>query len=118
MVRFSNKLLLLVLVILTINSIPGLAQGTAKEEILTNETILTLTKESLPPNLIVNKIKSTKANFNTTTEELLRLKQAGVADEVINAMISAGSPGATTKVNDSGPVDVNDAASPHPWLSI
>ncbi|HEX8087948.1 MAG TPA: hypothetical protein VF762_03800, partial [Blastocatellia bacterium] len=86
-------------------------------ETLTNDTIIMMTAGGLSASIIVNKIKTSKSNFNLTTAELLRLKQAKVADEVINAMMQS-SPSITPNMPapDSGNstyVNPNDPAAPH-----
>jgi hypothetical protein len=57
-------------------------------ELLTNDKVIAMAKAGLPSSVIVNKIRTSKTNFNTSTDELIRLKQENVAHEVINAMIN------------------------------
>jgi hypothetical protein len=67
---------------------PAMGQDAAlSAEILTNDKVITMVKAGLPSSVIVNKIRTSKTNFNTSTDELIRLKQENVANEVINAMI-------------------------------
>lgn len=54
---------------------------------LTNADIVSLTEKKLPTNLIIQKIKTSTCNFNTSTEALLELTNAGVAEEVILLMM-------------------------------
>lgn len=73
---------------------PGLAQDAkTTEEVLTNDTIITLTKAGLSPAILVGKIQTSKSNFNLSVEELLRLKKETVADEVVSAMLKKSNPG-------------------------
>ena len=68
---------------------PALGQDAASSaEILTNDKVTAMIKAGLPSSVIVNKIRMSKTNFNTSTDELIRLKQENVAEEVINAMIN------------------------------
>ena len=68
---------------------PAMGQDAASStEILTNDKVIVLVKAGLPSSVIVNKIRMSKTNFNTSTDELIRLKQENVAEEVINAMIN------------------------------
>lgn len=60
----------------------------ATAEVLTNDKVVTMVKAGLPSTVVVNKIRSSKTNFNTSTDELIRLKQEQVPDEVINVMIN------------------------------
>ncbi len=54
---------------------------------LTNADVITLTQKKLPTNLILQKIKTSPCNFNTTTEALIQLTNAGVAESVIMLMM-------------------------------
>mgnify|MGYP000871790230 CR=1 FL=1 len=54
---------------------------------LTNADIISLTEKKLPTNLIIQKIKTSTCNFNTTTDELVKLTNAGVAEDVIILMM-------------------------------
>ncbi len=54
---------------------------------LTNEDIISLTKKKLPTKLIIHKIESSTCHFNTSTDELVKLSEAGVAEEVIMIMM-------------------------------
>jgi len=86
------------------------------EEILTNETIITLTKAGLSATIIVSKIRSSKTNFDVSTPELLRLKSENVADAVVEAMIQgskAEATKATPAASDPAKADPNDPAAPH-----
>jgi hypothetical protein len=92
----------------------GAGAGT---EVLTNAKVITMVKASLPPSLIVNKIRASKSNFNTNTDELISLQQARVPTEVINAMVEASShASAVTSSIGAGDVskaDPNDPAAAH-----
>jgi hypothetical protein len=61
---------------------PGLAT-----EILTNESILAMLKVGLSEDDILVKIAATPARFDTRTEALGALKEAGASDRVLGAMI-------------------------------
>jgi len=68
---------------------PVMGQDAAlSAEILTNDKVIAMVKAGLPSSVIVNKIRTSKTNFNTSTDELIRLKQETIAEEVINAMIN------------------------------
>jgi hypothetical protein len=59
----------------------------ASQEILTNSSVLQMTKVGLPADIIVDKISATPCRFDTSTSALLQLKSAGVPDPVVRAMI-------------------------------
>lgn len=57
---------------------------------LTNEDIVSLIRAGLGAEVIIAKIKTSATKFDTSVEELLALKDAGVEDDVIAAMVNAG----------------------------
>jgi len=61
--------------------------ATVMDEILTNESILTMVKASLDETVILVKIATTPARFDTRTETLIELKRTGVADSILSAML-------------------------------
>ncbi len=79
----------------------------AQDEVVTNAEVVTMTKAGLDKAIILNKINSSKTRFDLSTDELIKLKQAGVADEVVHAMVSSkgGGLSVTSIVNTvpSGP---------------
>lgn len=93
------------------------------QETLTNDDVISLTKAGLAASIIKDKIATSKTNFDTSTDGLIKLKQAGVSDEVVGAMFggkSGGGAGATsgaTTVNGSAAVgalgDPNDPMAKH-----
>lgn len=66
----------------------------ADQEILTNESIISLTRANLQPSLIITFINKSACKFDLSQEELVRLKRERVKDEVIQAMFECDS-GAT-----------------------
>lgn len=50
-----------------------------KEEVLTNDSVIQLLKVGLDEGSIIAKIQKTKYNFDTSTEGLVALKQAGAS---------------------------------------
>jgi len=55
-------------------------------EVLTNADIVRMVEAKLPDSVIIAKIRSSKANFDTTTDGLIKLKASGVSDAVIQVM--------------------------------
>lgn len=83
---------------------------------MTNEEVISLTKAGLSSSIIVGKIKSSKTKFDLSTDSLIKLKQAGVGDDVVGAMLEAksGKPvGGTTSSAGTDSGDPNDPASKH-----
>lgn len=63
-----------------------------KEEIVTNSVVVDMVKAKLGETIIINKIKSSKTNFDLSTNTLIKLKEAGVSDNIVNAMMEAQNP--------------------------
>jgi len=103
-----------VFVIFTLAS-PLLAQNA--DEVLTNDSVISLVKAGLSSTIIVNKIHSSKTNFVMSTDELIRLKQAKVPDEIVAGMFDASnrrSAGAASMgAGDVSKADPNDPTSVH-----
>ncbi len=54
---------------------------------LTNVDIVQMQKAGLSEEIVLSKIAGSPSNFNTSTQDLIRLKDAGVSDNIINAMV-------------------------------
>lgn len=66
---------------------------------LTNSAIIEMVKAGIPADIIVLKISGSDSHFDTDASALIALKQAGVPDEVIRAMVSpARKPAAQASV--------------------
>jgi hypothetical protein len=63
--------------------------SSAPSEVLTNEEVIRMTVAKLPDSVIVTKIKNSACKFDISTDGLIKLKQAGVSDGVIQAMTEA-----------------------------
>ena len=57
---------------------------------LTNDDIVRLVQLKLADSVIIAKIKSSACAFDTSVDGLTKLKQAGVSDAVLQAMVEAG----------------------------
>jgi hypothetical protein len=108
---------LLALCVITFPSFVVKAQDGNGSEILTNDKVITMVKAGLPSSIIVNKIHASKTAFNTSTDELIRLKQEKVPDEIINAMVDASSGASAAKsssgAGDTSKTDPNDPLATH-----
>lgn len=65
------------------------ATSSAPSEVLTNEEVIWLTLAKLPDSVILTKIRNSTCKFDVSTDGLIKLKQAGVSDAVIQAMTEA-----------------------------
>jgi|SoiMethySBSTD1v2_1073268.scaffolds.fasta_scaffold01139_1 hypothetical protein len=77
---------LVVAALLVITMVPLTA---AAQETLTNESIISMVKGGLSEAVVLARVRSGPANFDTSTNALLTLKKAGVSDKIIEAMVSA-----------------------------
>jgi hypothetical protein len=78
-----------IVVVLTLMSSLSLAQQKAAP--LTNDDILQMTKGGLQESTIVSAIQAGDTNFDLSVQNLLALRQAGVTDKVLDAMLAAQS---------------------------
>lgn len=69
----------------------GVSPVTATDTPLTNEDIVRLTQAELGAEVIITKIRASATAFDTSVEQLLALKKAGVEDSVIAVMIDKGA---------------------------
>ncbi len=87
--------------------VPG---GQSSSTGLRNEDIIKLVQAKLPDSIVIAKIKSSSCNFDTTADGLIKLKQAGISDSVLQAMVEAPPPPEPTGGTESGtnPATCND----------
>lgn len=84
---------------------------------LTNSTIISLVKAGLGPEAIVAKINASNGTYDTSTNSLIALKQAGVPDGVIAAMLQRStSPVLTNAVADNTSPNPLDSHAPGIYL--
>lgn len=96
-------------------ALAGGAKTFAQEEIMTNDEVISLVKAGLSGAVIINKIRTSKSNFDLSTDSLIKLKQAGVSDEIVTAMLEAksGKTISTATPGATGAGNPNDPSSPH-----
>ncbi len=93
------------------------------QDTMSNDEVISLTKAGLASSIIVGKIRTSKTDFDMSTDALIKLKQAGVSDDVVGSMLEAKSgksisaPVGGTSVNGSTTVgalgDPNDPMAKH-----
>ena len=80
---------------------------------LTNKDIINLTTIGLPSNLIIAKIKKTAGKFDTSPTALKELKEAGVQNDVILAMIEGDAkPESKAEEKQKASATVEESAKP------
>ena len=85
------------LLILLVLAVTNAQAQTPKAEILTNKSVIEITKAGLSNDIILSKINSSTCKFDVSTPALIDLKKQGVPEAVISAMIG--------KTNGAAPVD-------------
>lgn len=98
----------------------GLSSVARAQETMTNEEVISLTKAGLAGSVIIGKIRTSKTNFDMSTDALIKLKQSGVGDDVVTAMLEAKSGVSTATVpvvNTSGAAAANPAGDPNDPMS-
>ncbi len=89
----------------------------AQDEVMTNSEVITLAKAGLNQSIIINKIRTSKSDFDLSTDSLIELKKAGISDEIVNAMLTAKTGNKMPAQNAVGmnqvKGDPNDPMSPH-----
>ena len=87
----------------------------SKTEILTNASIVSMTKAGLANMIIVSKIESSTCKFDLSTNSLIDLKKQGVGDEVVKSMMDKSSGKAPVAKPDASPSPAKtDAAKASP----
>jgi len=102
----------------------GLALAQAKKP-LTNDDVLQMVKAGFEQSMIIKAIEANDTNFDVSVQALMDLKNAGVSQPIIEAMLTAEAkkkvPDAAAKPAKEPPPDPNDPKSPHEsgiyWLS-
>jgi hypothetical protein len=81
---------------------------------LTNADVVSMTKQSIDPSLIVKDIQSSATDFDTSPQSLIELKNAGVDKTVIDAMLTAqaAKPSAAVDAVRGAPPVSGTAADP------
>jgi hypothetical protein len=92
--------------------IMNLTVQAASEAPLTNDSIVELQGLNLGDAVIIEKIKTSKCNFDTSIDGLKKLKAAKVSSAVIQAMLATKSPAAASTVSDAN-INVNDPLAMH-----
>lgn len=114
----ANKIALALTFALLVSPAMLLAQDAKNgAEVLTNDQVITMVKAGLSTPIVVNKIRASKTNFNTSTDELIRLKQAHIPDEIVAAMFDASSHASSVSssmgAGDVSKADPNDPSAAH-----
>ncbi len=100
---------------------PSVCAADQNVEILNNASIIKLQSLNLGDEVIVDKIKTSKTDFDVTVDGIIRLKEAKVSGSVISAMINAKSqkpathPVTTVTDNENKQPPVGDINDPNTY---
>lgn len=88
-----------------------IAAPLAAQEVLSNQTVLSLEGAGVGDQIIIAKIRSSATSFDVSTDQLIELKKHGISDNVISVMIEAA--GKPVDVAAAGSSDSADPKAPH-----
>lgn len=115
----KSKLIFVCLLMFAFFFTANTATNFAQDETMTNAEVISLIKAGLNPTLVINKIRTSKTNFDLSTDALIKLKQEGISDEIVTAMLEAKSGKSVSTAPANVPAagtnagDPNDPMSPH-----
>ena len=69
----------------------GIVEASDAAEPLTIEDVMKMVKAGLSPGIIIATINNQPGNFDLSPDKLVALKEAGVDDEIVSALIKSGS---------------------------
>ncbi len=70
---------------------PQSRDGQSSSAVLTNDDVIKLIQAKLPDSVVIAKIKSSSCDFVTSTDALIKLKQAGASEPVLQAILDAAA---------------------------
>src|SRR5437762_747160 len=70
----------------------ALSPAAVAQETLTNQSVVEMVKAGLSERVIIAKIRTSPTNFDTRTDALIALKNNGVSEQVIEAIMSPSAP--------------------------
>jgi len=79
---------------------------------LNNQNIINMHGTRLGPDVIIAKIQSSACDFDTSPAALQKLRQAGISDKVILAMMQVPAASATPSIAAPKPADVSEVKIP------
>lgn len=84
---------------------------------LTNKDVINMVKGKLPESVIVKAIQSHGGTFDTSTDALIALHNAGVTEAELDAMMAAGGGGGTVSQPSSKPAHPAEPSNAAPPIS-
>lgn len=71
----------------------------ARGEVITNDDVIKLVKAGLSEKIVLKKISRSQCQFSDTTDELIRLRESGVDENIIEVMMDKAVEGHKTHIN-------------------
>ncbi len=87
-------------------------------EVLTNDSIVKMVRAGIDQNVIVMKVQLSKVDFDLRTEALITLRQAGVSDRILGAMLTRIAGGTSARSQPAGPALSRSPGSVPPDASL
>src|SRR5437667_343642 len=86
------------------------------QSVLTNDSIIKMSKAGLSDDIIISTLGSQPVKFSTSADDLIALKKAGVSDKVIAAVMTKGSAPAASTPASVAPTTAATAVGARPDL--
>jgi len=83
----------------------SLACLAAAQEILNDDSIVKMVKAGLGDGLIVSMVQNQPGKYSLTPEDLVKLKQEGVSEKILTAMVSKGTGDSAKAAETAAPTD-------------
>jgi hypothetical protein len=78
----------------------AIAQNAPVREVLSNDSIISLTKAGFKESTIITLIRNSPVSFDITTAKLVQLKKSGVSEKVITTMLERQNLGSASGLSD------------------
>ncbi len=72
------------------------AQEAANQDVLTNQAVIELTRAKVGEGVIIGMIQTLPTRFSLTKDAIIQLKQQGVSDKILAAMVKRGASASAT----------------------
>jgi hypothetical protein len=88
----------------------------AAQQAMNNSTVIKMVKAGLSDDVIITTINASAGTYDTSPDALIALKQAGVSDKVISAVVAKATASAPTPAAPSAPASPAPAAALPPGV--
>ena len=81
------------------------------QDVLNNDSIIKMVKAGLGEGVVVSMVQSQPGKYSLTADDLVKLKQQGVPDKVMAAMVSKGTAGPAPATSPAAPPEAASSGS-------